>query len=212
MIECEPGHFALGDSAFASIERNGVPVIPEGVAVEFHGFPSPAGGGLNVGGHFVVECWDKDGNLKWEDTAENLVTTAGIASLLTVYFEAATQITAWYIGLVDNSGFTAFAAGDTMSSHAGWSEVAGSNFSNASRPAWSPGSVSGGAIVNGTTTNYNMTNSGSLTVYGLFLVSDSTKAGTTGTLFSTAAFTGGTQAVSNGDTLKVTYTMSATSS
>jgi hypothetical protein len=50
-----------------------------------------------------------------------------------------------------------------------------------------------------------------LTVKGLFLISDSTKGGTTGTLFSTAAFTGGTQAVNSGDTLKVTYTVAATS-
>ena len=35
---------------------------------------------------------------------------------------------------------------------------------------------------------------------------------TTGTLFSTAAFSGGNQSVNSGDTLKVTYTVSATSS
>jgi hypothetical protein len=43
-------------------------------------------------------------------------------------------------------------------------------------------------------------------------VSNNTVGGTTGTLFSTASFAGGTQTVNNGDTLKVTYTISAANS
>lgn len=204
-----PEHFVVGDSAFACIERDGQLLVPAGVQIDLSGLDRA---NFGMGGHFIVECYDKDGNLRWEEIAENMVTAAGIAALLTIMFEAATQITSWYIGLVDNAGFTAFNAADVMTSHAGWSEVATTNWSNTARPQWSPGSVSSGAIVNASTVNYNMINSGSLTVYGLFLNSDSTKGGTSGTLFSTAAFTGGTQAVNNGDTLKITYTMSATSS
>jgi hypothetical protein len=47
----------------------------------------------------------------------------------------------------------------------------------------------------------------SATLYGLFISSVSTKSGTTGTLWATAAFTS-TKAVSSGDTLKITYTVS----
>ena len=166
---------------------------------------------FGVGGVFRAECYDVDGWFVWQDYLKNGVTDSGIASVLNVYFEAATQITTWYIGLIDNAGFTALASGDTITSHTGWSEVSGSNVSNTTRPAWSPGAPSGGAIVNATTTNYNMINSAALTLKGMFLVSDSTKGGTTGLLFSTATFTGGTQAVNNGDTVKITYTMSATS-
>ena len=65
-------------------------------------------------------------------------------------------------------------------------------------------------MTNATTADFNMTPGSAVTIKGLFLCSDNTKGGTTGTLFATAAFTGGNQTVNNGDTLKVTYTVSAT--
>ena len=206
-IEAEIGHFAVGDSASAMISRGGVDLVPDGIVLDFSGIA----GGFGAGGHFIVECFGPDGELRWEDTAENGVTDAGIASLLNVYLRNQTQITAWYIGLIDNAGFVALNAADTGSSHSGWSEVASGSYSNANRVVWSPGAPSGGAVVNATTSDHNMTNGSALTVKGLFLISDSTKGGTSGVLFSTAAFTGGTQAVNNGDTLKVTYTVGATS-
>lgn len=208
-MEAEIGQFAVGDAASAFVSRGGVDLVPEGIVLDLSALNLNP---LGVGGHFIVECYDRDGNLRWEDTAENGVTDAGIASLLNVYLRAQTQITAWYIGLVDNAGFVAFAAADTGASHAGWSEVASGNYSNATRVQWSPAAPSGGAVVNATTSDHNMTNGSALTVKGLFLISDNTKGGTSGVLFSTAAFTGGTQAVNNGDTLKVTYTVAATSS
>lgn len=198
------------DSASCFIERGGEPVIPNGVLIEFYGFEN----GLSAGGHFIVECFDKDGNFKWEDTAENAVTGVGLDHILNIVLGAGTQITTWYIGLVDNAGFTAFASGDTSASHSGWSEAAGSDYSQSTRPSWSPSTSSGGAgsVSNSSTVNFSMTNSSSLTIKGLFLISDNTKAGTSGVLFSTAAFTSGTQATNSGDTLKITYTVSATSS
>lgn len=197
--------------ASAFVSRGGVDQVPEGVSLDLSGIDRAIKSGLPVGGYFVVECWDKDGNLRWEDTAENMVTTLGLNSLLNVYLGDTTQLTAWYIGLIDNSGFTALAAGDTMAGHGGWSEVSGSNFSNSSRPQWTPGSASAGAVVNVASVNYSMIPSGTDTIYGMFLVSDNTKAGTAGVLFATAAFSGGTQATNSGDTLKITYTVSATS-
>jgi hypothetical protein len=166
---------------------------------------------FGVGGIYKVECFDSFGRLKWTTFAKNGVTDVGIASVLNIYLRAQTQITAWYIGLIDNAGFTALASSDTMASHVGWSEVAGANYSDANRIAWSAGAPSGGAVVNATSSDFHMINGSALTVRGLFLISDNTKGGTTGTLFSTAAFTGGNQTVNNGDTLKVTYTVSATS-
>ena len=208
-MEGELGFFSVGDRADAVVSRGGVDVVPDGIKLDLSGLDLA---NLGVGGQFIIECFDRDGNLRWEDTAENGVTDAGIASLLNVYLGAQTQITAWYIGLIDNNGFTSLASGDTMTSHTGWSEMGGTNYSNATRPAWTPGAASGGAVVNATTANFSMTPASTVTVKGLFLVSDSTKGGTAGTLFSTAVFSGGTQSCNNGDTLKVTYTVSATSS
>lgn len=169
---------------------------------------------LAVGGTFHVECWDKDGNLRWRDTAKNGVTSAGLDYVLNTCFRSGTAIGSWFIGLVDNSGWTGYNLTDTMASHSSpntWAE--NTDYSNATRVAWSPGSPSGNAITNGTTADFTMNPaSGSRTIKGLFLNSVSTIGGTTGTLFSTASFAGGTQLVNNGDTLKVTYTISAANS
>lgn len=208
VVASEPSRLACGTFADAVISRGGVDLIPDGVNVEFHGF---TGGTIGTGGYFVVECYDPDGNLKWEDIAENGVTDVGIASLLNVYLRNQTQIATWYIGLIDNAGFSTLDPTDTMSSHAGWSEVAGANYSQSTRPTWSAGAPSGGAIVNASTVDFTMINGSPLTVKGLLLVSNNTKDGTSGVLFATAPFTGGTQAVTSGDTLKVTYTVSAAS-
>jgi hypothetical protein len=37
---------------------------------------------INLGGIFDVECFDKDGDLKWRDQAPNLVVNAGLNHLL----------------------------------------------------------------------------------------------------------------------------------
>jgi hypothetical protein len=169
---------------------------------------------LMVGGTFVVECYDADGRLRWRDTAKNGVTSVGLDYVLNTCFRGTTPITTWYLGLVDNAGWTGYNLTDTMASHSApntWAE--NTDYSNGSRPQWSPGAPSGNAISNGTTADFTMNpSSGTRTIKGLLCVSNNTVGGTSGTLFSTASFSGGTQTVNNGDTLKVTYTMSAANS
>jgi len=75
---------------------------------------------FNLKGKFKFECFDKDGNLKWEKEADNAATDEGLNSVLNVYFHAATQISTWYIGLITGTG--TLAAADTLASHAGWTE------------------------------------------------------------------------------------------
>lgn len=159
-------------------------------------------------GHYAsVKCFDKDGKLKWEDEAHNLITNAGLNDVLNEYIRGTSQTTAWYMGLVDNASWTAFAAGDTAASHTGWLESAA--YSNATRPQWSPGASSGQSITNGSTVNFTI--NATATIKGLFIISNNTISGTTGTLFSEAAFSGGNQAVQSGDTLQCTYTLSLAS-
>lgn len=133
----------------------------------------------------------------------NTITNAGKNSLLGIMFHADTQITAWYIGLVDNSGWTAFAAADTAGSHSGWTESVA--YSDSTRQAWSVGASSGQSITNGTPATFNI--NATATIKGIFVTSLSTKSGTTGTLWNGVAFSS-TIAVNNGDQLKVTYTVS----
>lgn len=163
---------------------------------------------FRIGGVFLVECFNSEGELVWSDIAKNAVTNLALNNVLDVYLANASQTATWYLGLVDNTGFSAFAAGDTISSHAGWTESTA--YSNANRVTWSPGSASAQSITNGTSSDFTI--NATATIKGVFLVSQNTKGGTTGTLFATAAFSGGNQTVNSGDTLKVTYTVSATTS
>lgn len=164
-------------------------------------------------GYFTIQCFDKDGKLKWEDENHNLVVNQGLQYMCSVALTAGAtaqpQLTTWYIGLYGAGASNTPAAGDTMASHAGWTEAV--PYSNATRPACT--------FVAATTANPSVaTNSASpasfsinatATVGGAFLVSDNTKSGSTGTLFSAADFSApGDRSVASGDTLNVTYTLS----
>ena len=160
-------------------------------------------------GVYHVECRDKDGNLKWSADTKNLVVNAGLAYMAGTALTSVAQITTWYIGLYGSGASNTPAAGDTMSSHAGWTEVTA--YSNATRVA--------ATFVTATTANPSVvTNSaspavfninGTTTVGGAFLTSGSAKGGTTGTLFSAADFSSpGDRSVVSGDIISVTYTFS----
>lgn len=153
---------------------------------------------------YEVECYDKDGNLKWRDGFWNIVVTAGLNKLLDATFKNGLTTPAWYVGL---KGTGSMVAGDTMSSHSGWAEIV--PYSDSTRPAYTPGSISAGAVDNSASKavfNCNATS----TVYGCFLVDNNTKSGTTGTLYGGGDF-GSPRAVVNGDTLNVTVTLTQTS-
>lgn len=154
-------------------------------------------------GSVDVTAYDKDGNVKWREEAHNLVVTEGENHILDIVLAGGTQITSWFIGLMD--GTPTLAAGDTMSSHAGWAEV--TSYDEAARQGWTAGSVSAGSVDNSAAVASYAINA-SVTVGGVFLVSDSTKSGTTGTLYSEVAF-GSDRSLSSGDTLEITYTFTS---
>ena len=165
---------------------------------------------VDMTGVYTAECYDSEGNLKWSDTIENTVVTAGKNSLLDVYLRAQTQITAWYFGIISSVSYSAIAAGDTPSSHSGWREAGNANaptYSEGVRQtaAWS--AASSGSIATSSAASFSITSSG--TVKGAFLISVATKDATTGTLYSAGLFTVGDKVVSSGDTINVTYTASA---
>jgi hypothetical protein len=183
---------------------------------------------LGIQGHYYVKCYDKDGNLKWEDIAPNLVNAVGKQALFDYYFGATgtgggTAAGANYLGLVGSASATAnYVASDTISSHTGWIEVGGSNApaytGNRQSPSWSAATSGGTTPTNITTKTasaltFSMTSGG--TVFGCFINSgataSATKDTTTGILYSAGNFTGGSKIVANGDSLAVTYTTTATS-
>lgn len=152
---------------------------------------------------FDVECFDKNGNVKWKEHFHNLVMTGGKNDLLDKYFGGSGYTAAWYMGLVDNAGWSAYAAGDTMASHAGWAESTA--YSNTNRPTVSFSAASAGSKATSTAVAFNI--NASATIRGAFLATNNTKGGTTGILYSAGSFSA-TRAVENGDTLNVTGTWS----
>jgi len=143
---------------------------------------------------------------KWKDTICNLVTTVGKNNLLDNHLAGSSYTAAWFMGLIGATSYGAGpAAGDTSASHAGWVEATG--YSAGTRPAPSFSAASGGSKA--TSSNVSFSINATETMKGCFLISNSTKGGTTGVLYSAGLFTGGDQPVVNGNTLNVSYTASA---
>lgn len=153
---------------------------------------------------YVVECYDSKGKLKWSEDITNLVVDVGLNDNLDKYLKGSAYTAAFYVGLTD--GTPTPAAGDTMSSHAGWAEVVA--YSEATREALVLGTVSSGSVDN-SASKASFSINGTATIGGAFLCTDSTKSGTSGILYGIGAFTGGDKSVTSGDTLNVTVTCTA---
>ena len=166
----------------------------------------------NVGleGVYVATCYGADGIEKWSDTIENLTTNVGRASLNDAYL-GNTAAGAVVMGL-KGTGTAAYA--DTQASHAGWLEVGATNAPTYSgtrkTPAFSA-STSANPAVKTTSAAVVFSMTGSGTVAGAFINvgGSATIDNTTGVLFSAGDFTAGSKTVTSGDTINVTYTLSA---
>lgn len=170
---------------------------------------------VDLRGTYTAVCLDKNGQVKWEEEFPNLVTTAGKNAILNAYLSGTgvgSQTTQMYMGLISSNGYSAIAAGDTMSSHTGWKE---SGENNASAPGYSQSTrrqitfaaASSGSKATSNAVVFSMSIAG--TVKGAFIANNATKAGTTGTLYSAGLFTVGDKIITAGDTLNITYTASA---
>lgn len=158
---------------------------------------------MKVRGRFHFEQW-RDGILIDEWECPNTVTNLGRNSILDTAIGGVAQITTWYVGLIDNASFSAIAAADTPGSHAGWLESVA--YSESVRQTYTPAAASSQSVTN-SASKATFTINGTATINGAFIISNSTKSGTTGTLLCAASFSG-TRAVISGDTLRVTYSIS----
>jgi hypothetical protein len=160
---------------------------------------------LNVGLKtlYEFECYDKNGNLKWKDSFFNTVVTAGKDKLLDATIKTGLASPAWYVGL---KGTGTVDVAHTMASHAAWSTI--TPYSNATDPAFTPGTISSGSVNNSASKAVFNIDSTS-TVYGAFLKDNNTKGGATGTLYGGGDFTA-QRGVASGDTLNVTITLTIT--
>ena len=165
--------------------------------------------GAKATGKYTVECFDKDGNLKWVSESQNLVVNVGLQYMAGTALTSTAQITTWYLGLYGSGATNSPSAGDTMATHGGWTEV--TDYSESTRPAatFAAATNANPSVVTNTLNKAVFTINGTTVVGGAFLTSNNTKGGSTGTLFSAADFASpGDRSVVSGDILNVTYTFS----
>jgi len=162
-------------------------------------------------GVYSAECYAADGSLKWSDTFHNLTTNVGRQDLLQEYFITNAGPGAIVMGL---KGTGTAAVGDTQASHAGWLEVGAANAPTYSgtrkTPTFTTVTTANPAVL-ATSTAVVFTMTGAGTVAGAFINvgGSATIDNTTGVLFSAGDFTAGSKIVTSGDTINVSYSLSA---
>lgn len=164
-------------------------------------------------GHYIFECFDCDGNLKWRDSFPNTIMTVGKnLALDTILAGSAYTVTGPFLGLISSTSYSAISAADTMSSHAGWLEAGNANTPTYTSPRKTAvfSAASAGAKALSSALSFGITGTGTIKggfmCYGTGAVS--TIDNTAGTLLSAGLFTGGDRAVISGDTVNVSWSMS----
>lgn len=160
---------------------------------------------------YDLECFDKDGKLKWRETIENLVVNVGLNEILDKFWKGSSYTAAHYVGLLDAATSPiSIAAGDTDTVHAGWTEITA--YSEGARQTLTLGTVSSQSVDN-SASKASFSINGTANIEGAFISTDNTKGGSSpeGTLIAAGQFSGGAKSVSNGDTLNVTVTLTASS-
>lgn len=159
---------------------------------------------IHGGGVFTVQCHDKEGNLKWEVKQPNLVMNEGLAFMNDTFFAGSGYTKSWYLGLISGTSPT-IAAGDSLASHAGWTEIPVTSGYSGNRKAvtFTSATDADPSVCAGGSVQFGML--GTYVVSGAFLCT--VASGTSGTLFSASEFEApGDRSVVSGDTLNVTYT------
>ena len=152
--------------------------------------------GARFGGTFFVEAYDKQGRLKWKDTAKNIVVKKGIQHILDGTFAGGTQVNPWYTGLMATTDIT-----DTYTS-TDISEA--TECSDANRPAYVDARSSETVSNVAAKSTFNI-NADGTTIEGAFLISSNDFGSMDGLLLSGAPFTGGGKSLASGEKLVVTY-------
>lgn len=165
--------------------------------------------GVKMHNVYRIRGWRK-GELLWTEEIPNLTVTEGLNDILTQYFKGSVYTATWFVGLINNASFSALAAGDTaaqINGSNGWIEATA--YSQSVRQTLTLGSASAGSIDNSASAASFSINA-TITLNGAFVVSNSTKAGTSGKLYGEASFAA-TRSLINGDTVTVTVTLTAAS-
>ena len=153
-------------------------------------------------GNFKVRVI-RDGNIIYDETHRNGIVDEAKNALLDTMFNASTQAT-WYCGLM--ATLTTLSDSDTMASHAGWTEY--TSYDETTREVWNPDVAASKEIKNPSTAycEFTIDDATNPTIPGMFICSDSTKSGSSGTLWCTSAFSTAPTPADN-DVVQVQYVL-----
>ena len=165
------------------------------------------------GGVFSATVHDQYGNVKDVESVHNIVTNEGPNYILGGLSTGGATINPWRVALSKST--TAPAAGMTYATPS-FTEVAGADVSETIRQVWNDNGVASQSIDNSTTQAVYTATTTAITAYGAGLVGgtgSSVIANTTnaGTLYAYSKFAT-SKALSNTDTISVTYTFTSASS
>lgn len=168
---------------------------------------------LRIHGQYFAQCFDKDGNLKWEDTIKNHVMTEGMNLLLETTLDGSGYtVTGPFMGLISSVGYGTTAVGDTAA------QIGGTNDWDEAGPSFAPDytgdrktcvwdAAAAGAKALSSALAFTFSEGG--TVKGCFIVTgasaSATHDDTNGVLLSAGVFTGGDKIVAGTDVLNVSY-------
>jgi len=156
--------------------------------------------GARIRGHYRVACRRADGSVRWVEEMSNLVVNQGLDHMLETELSAGSQVTSWYVGLygsspIPQSTWTAASHGSEFTS-----------YDEATRQSFLDSGVSGQSLNNSSSKAAFTISANGQTIGGAFLISDSMKSGSSGYLFSAAAFSGGNKSADDDDVIEVTLT------
>ena len=160
---------------------------------------------LLVGGKYSGQII-RDGLIIDEFEDDNLVVNEGLNALLDIMFHAATQVTSWYLGVFE-ANYTPVSTATAATIASAATECTA--YTSGTRPSYDEAAAASQSTTNSASRASFIFNA-TKTIYGAFLISNSTKGGTSGTLFSAAQFSASKSVVS-GDELLLTYTFTASS-
>ena len=160
--------------------------------------------GLLVGGYFDVEHV-RNGEVIDHWTSKNIVVNEGLNFILDHTFDETTaDLAPWYVGIFESNSTP---AATWTAGQIGTEQTECTTYDEATRVAYVEGTATSQQITN-SASKATFTINATKTIYGAFLVSDSTKSATSGTMFAASKFSAARSVVAT-DQLLITYTISA---
>lgn len=170
---------------------------------------------MEVIGRYRAECLDAQGNVKWVEEFDNLVTTQGKNHLLDHGLNGPASAVTTRMSFINNTPTPAIVIGDNYQTHAGFTEIGTGVIAARGSPNFTVAASAGAKATSGAV---SASIAGTGVVAGVAInlaVGTATNLGTVadvtaGYILYSAGTFATAKSVSNGDTLNVTYTTTLT--